>query len=72
MTPTITNADVLRHKAQQYLDNAGMTELELVAELTSISFDDDDVVEALDGCSVEPDGYCPHGYPSWLIFLGMI
>ena len=28
--------------------------------------------EALDGCWVEPDGYCEHGYPSWLIALGMI
>lgn len=28
--------------------------------------------EATDGCSVEPDGICEHGYPSWLLFLGMI
>lgn len=26
--------------------------------------------EATDGCTVEPDGTCPHGYPSWLIQLG--
>jgi len=25
-----------------------------------------------DGCWVEPDGTCQHGYPSWLIILGMI
>lgn len=25
-----------------------------------------------DGCKVEPDGTCPHGYPSWLIQLGLI
>lgn len=28
--------------------------------------------EATDGCSIEPDGVCPHGYPSWLMQLGMI
>lgn len=28
--------------------------------------------EATDGCMIEPDGVCPHGYPSWLIQLGMI
>ena len=22
--------------------------------------------KAIDGCVVEPDGVCPHGYPSWL------
>ncbi len=32
----------------------------------------DDVCEATDGCSVEPDGFCPHGYPSWLVWYGFI
>lgn len=27
---------------------------------------------ATDGCSVEPDGVCPHGHPSWLLRLGLI
>ncbi len=27
---------------------------------------------ATDGCTVEPDGYCEHGKPSWLIVLGLI
>ena len=27
--------------------------------------------KALDGCKVEPDGDCPHGYPSWLKVMGM-
>lgn len=30
------------------------------------------ICEALDGCIVEPDGYCPHGSPSWLLHLGLI
>lgn len=32
----------------------------------------DSVCEALDGCTVEPDGRCPHGAPSYLIALGMM
>ena len=28
---------------------------------------------ATDGCeSIEPDGVCEHGYPSWLIHLSLI
>jgi len=30
------------------------------------------VVDATDGCRVEPDGECEHGYPSWLIELGVV
>jgi hypothetical protein len=25
-----------------------------------------------DGCTVEPDGHCPHGFPSWLLIEGFI
>lgn len=29
--------------------------------------------EATDGCfPVEPDGFCEHGYPSWLVYLGLV
>jgi len=28
--------------------------------------------EALDGCWTEPDGYCEHNMPSWLLALGYI
>lgn len=28
--------------------------------------------QATDGCWVETDGVCPHGFPSWMIHLGMI
>ena len=28
--------------------------------------------EATDGCIVETDGVCPHGHPSWLVYLGFI
>ena len=30
------------------------------------------ICEATDGCVVEPDGACSHGYPSWLLELGLI
>lgn len=32
----------------------------------------DSIVEATDGCSVEPDGTCEHGHPSWLLRMGLI
>ncbi|MEZ4706762.1 MAG: hypothetical protein R3A44_06135 [Caldilineaceae bacterium] len=35
-------------------------------------FNDAGGCEATDGCWVESDGVCPHGYPSWLVVLGMI
>jgi hypothetical protein len=28
--------------------------------------------EATDGCWIEHDGVCPHGYPSWFLYLGVI
>jgi len=28
--------------------------------------------KSLDGCRVDPDGTCPHGYPSWLLVKGLI
>ena len=28
--------------------------------------------KALDGCKVEPDGYCPHNLPSWLMVMELI
>lgn len=31
-----------------------------------------DECEATDGCRIEPDGYCKHGYPSWLLALWLI
>lgn len=30
------------------------------------------IVNATDGCHVEPDGYCPHGHASWMLRLGYI
>jgi hypothetical protein len=32
----------------------------------------DSICEATDGCTVEPDGTCEHGHPSWLLYLDLI
>ena len=32
----------------------------------------DGVCQSVDGCRVEPDGTCKHGYPSWLLILGYV
>lgn len=33
---------------------------------------DEGICEATDGCTVELDGTCEHGCPSWAIELGLI
>ncbi len=32
----------------------------------------EDAYLAADGCIVEPDGFCEHGFESWLLRMGMI
>ena len=40
---------------------------------TLIAWADESICEATDGCfPVEPDGFCEHQYPSWLLYLGLI
>lgn len=39
-------------------------------ELSEMVFDG--VASATDGCSVEPDGVCEHGHPSWLLRKGVM
>jgi hypothetical protein len=34
--------------------------------------EEDGGCEATDGCFVEPDGYCEHQRPSWLLARGLI
>lgn len=41
-----------------------------IEELGDMVLDGDS--EATDGCTVEPDGICEHGHPSWLIAMGLI
>jgi hypothetical protein len=42
-----------------------------IEELQAIVFDEENCY-ATDGCTIEPDGVCEHGHPSWLLYLGMI
>lgn len=49
------------------IEHAECLAIEEIAEMIM-----DSVVEAADGCDVEPDGICQHGYRSPLRVLGMI
>lgn len=31
-----------------------------------------DMCESTDGCTVEPDGWCPHEHMSWLMVKGLV
>lgn len=48
---------------------AEMTEQLMEGELENM-FDLDG--ECADGCIVEPDGQCHHGYRSWMVVAGLI
>jgi hypothetical protein len=41
-----------------------------VEQMEEWMFDGD--VEATDGCVTDPDGFCEHGHPSWLLRMGVI
>lgn len=54
-------------------------EAQYLEELEALQFDSPDLLNDLydnavtaDGCRVEPDGTCRHGYSSPLLLLGMI
>ena len=61
--------DVLRHKAKVAEERAFAAKM-LAAECFFDDFDMDG--ECADGCIVEPDGACEHGYSSWLLVAGLI
>ena len=56
-----------RHSASYPDPTTDVPDLDLIMEMVS-----DGVMEATDGCEVEPDGVCPHGHPSWLLADGLI
>ncbi len=37
-----------------------------------IAWESEGYCEATDGCSIEPDGTCEHGHPSWMLYFGLI
>ena len=51
-----------RHKATE-----SRPDMESLTEMVA-----DGVVDATDGCQVEPDGQCEHGHNSWLLVMGLI
>lgn len=59
-------------RAAQYVEENGYDSIEAVIEEMLERAMADDGVEALDGCAVEEDGYCRHGWPSWLVYAGVI
>lgn len=58
-----------RITVEQVAQNEGMTKDELLEK-----YGYESVVPACcdEGCTVEPDGTCEHGYPSFMIALGVI
>lgn len=57
-------------EAEEYLP--GCFEVEYPSEEQINNWMVDDICETPCGCAIEPDGYCEHGNPSWLIILGLI
>lgn len=37
-----------------------------------MEWSEEDGCETPDGCWVEPDGICEHGYKSWMLIIGVI
>lgn len=63
--------EVLEQAVRDYLEDNNYADVVEVVEDMMLRALTDELVEALDGCAVEPDGICPHGYPSWLAYAGM-
>jgi len=59
---------------QSYFDrHPGAIECDPIPSMDQLGYwVSDCIAESIDGCMVEPDGYCEHGRPSWLLALGMI
>jgi len=62
---------VKRYTKQQIIEHARETcsDMDLLDDLM---FDRVWGVETIDGCTVEMDGRCPHGYPSPILVMGLI
>jgi hypothetical protein len=57
----------MENKKKEHYENAPPS-IEQLMEWEAEGF-----CQAIDGCfPVEPDGYCQHGKPSWMIVLGLI
>lgn len=68
----VLTEEMLAQAARDYLeDNGYASAIEVAEDMMERSLTDESV-EALDGCIVEDDGTCPHGYPSWLVYAGLM
>lgn len=65
----VTIGDVLALREKRREENEYAAEWLETSDWDTLN---DDVVETADGCSVEPDGACEHGYSSPLVVLGII
>jgi hypothetical protein len=58
--------------AEYLAKHPGAIPVEVPTEDELREWSSDSGCDAIDGCWVEPDGECRHGFPSWLVALGMI
>lgn len=77
MTPTTTTrtADEYRSVGVNPESMAAVVRFhgyESLEEAMAAVLFDHDHGESPDGCTVEPDGTCPHGFYAWPRFLGLI
>ena len=66
---TLKNGITLNQYKEKY-PNAIAVNKPSIKELEE--WDRDGGCEAIDGCWVEPDGQCEHGFDSWLLAMGLI
>ena len=64
-------------RATEHAERTGhtVTTVKVTAEPSMATMErwtENGVAKALDGCRVEPDGYCAHNLPSWIRKLGYI
>ncbi|MDQ4119848.1 MAG: hypothetical protein M3209_00090 [Acidobacteriota bacterium] len=57
----------MAEKIEREIDEREAPPLEVLEQMADAGYS-----KATDGCTVEPDGECKHGYRSWLIELGLI
>lgn len=68
--PRCALGDHTRTKRPDGIKHVATEERPTLEELETMTFDGE--VTATDGCTVEPDGICPHGHASWLRALGFV
>lgn len=68
----VLTQEMMDEQARRYITGNGYaSQVEVLEDMMERSMGDE-TVEALDGCPVEDDGTCHHGYPSWLVYAGLI